>query len=187
MTMETLTERSALSGVPPIEIAGRLRIAAAADCARFSLRVGEDGRAEAGAAFGCPLPPRIGGLERNGERTALCLGPDEWLLLAPLDEAGNIEGRFESIQIPLSLVDIGHREVGVEVSGPAATLALNSGSPFDLPNMPAGTGARTIFDKAQIVLTKLSPDHYRLEVWQSFAPHVWGYLATASREIEIDI
>jgi sarcosine oxidase subunit gamma len=187
MTMESLVERNALSGVQPIDIAGRLTIAPAPDCARFSLRVGDAGRPQAGAAFGCQLPPKIGGLEQSDGRTVLCVGPDEWLLLAPIAESDTIEERFRSVQAPLSLVDIGNREVGIEVSGPSATLVLSSSSPLDLPSMAVRTGARTIFDKAQVVLIKVAADHYRLEVWQSFAPHVWAFLASVSREIELDI
>jgi sarcosine oxidase subunit gamma len=185
--MESRVERNALSGFQPIEIAARLSIAVAEDCARFSLRVADAGRAEAGAAFGCSLPPRIGGLEQRDARYAVCVGPDEWLLLAPIAESEKIEERFRSVQTPHSLVDVGNREVGIDVSGPAATLAMNSGSALDLSSLARGSGTRTIFDKAPIVLVKHSDDHYRLEVWQSFATHVWDLLAVASREIALDI
>jgi sarcosine oxidase subunit gamma len=185
--MDYFVERSALSGVQPIEIAGRLRVAPAADCGRFSLRTSGAARVEAGAAFSCPLPPRIGGLEQREGRYALCVGPDEWFLLAPIAESETIEERFRALETPHSLVDVGNREVGIDVSGPAATLTLNSGSALDLSIMAPGSGARTIFDKAPIVLIKFSADHYRLEVWQSFATHAWDLLAAASREIVLDI
>src|SRR5574337_1874555 len=187
MTIASLIERNALSGRQPIEIPGRLTIAAADDCARFSLRIGEADGGEAATAFACPVPPRIGGFDQRDGRSALCIGPDEWLLFAPLDEAEKIEERFGSVQAPHSLVDVGAREVGVEVSGPLATLAMNSASPLDLSIMAPGSGARTIFDKAPIVLVKYSAEHYRLEVWQSFAAHVWDLLGAASREIALDI
>jgi sarcosine oxidase subunit gamma len=187
MAIASVIERNALSGRQLIEVTGRLTIAAADDCARFSLRVREDGKKEAASAFACPLPGRIGGFERRDGRSALCVGPDEWFLVATPSEAQKIEERFRSVQTPHSLVDVGNREVGIDVSGPAASLAMCSASPLDLPNMPAGSGTRTIFDKAPIILIKYSADHYRLEVWQSFAAHVWDLLAAASREIALDI
>ena len=187
MTTESLIERNALSGLQPIDSAGRLRVAMAADCARFSLRVGEAGRAAAGQSLGCALPPRIGGLDQREGRSALCVGPDEWLLLAPLAEAGVIEDRFQSIQTPHSLVNVSHREVGIDINGPAAALALNSACALDLHAIFPGSGTRTIFDKAPIVLIKYSADRYRIEVWQSFASHVWGLLAEAGREIALAI
>ena len=187
MTIASLIERNVLSGRQPIEAPGQLTIAVADDCARFSLRIGDAGRGEAATAFGCPLPPRIGGLEQRDARSALCAGPDEWLLFAPLDEADKIEEQFRSVQAAHSLVDVGNREVGIDVSGSAATLALNSGSALDLAAMAAQSGARTVFDKAPIVLIKHAADHYQVEVWQSFATHVWDLLAAASREIALDI
>jgi len=65
----------------------RLTIRAAEDVARFSLRIAPASAQSAGAAFGTPLPTRIGGMVENGGRTALQLGPDEWVLLAPVAEA----------------------------------------------------------------------------------------------------
>jgi sarcosine oxidase, subunit gamma len=187
MAVESLVERNALSGRQPIDVPGQLRVAVAPDRARFDLRIGGAGRGAAATAFGCPLSPRIGGVEQRDARSALCVGPDEWLLFAPLDEADKIEEQFRSVQAPHSLVDVGNREVGIDVSGPAATLALNSGSALDLAAMAAQSGTRTIFDKAPIVLVKHAADHYRVEVWQSFATHVWDLLAAASREIALGI
>ncbi|SBW15234.1 sarcosine oxidase subunit gamma [Brucella sp. 10RB9215] len=56
------------------------------------------------------------------------------------------------------------------------------------PCRNAGTGAaRTVFDHAQVILLKWDADHYRIEVWNSFADHVWTLLETASREVELSI
>lgn len=187
MAAESLVERNALAGRQPIDAPGRLHVAVALDRARFNLRIADAGRGAAAAAFGCPLPPRIGGLEQRDARSALCVGPDEWLLFAPLGEADKIEEQFRSVQAPHSLVDVGDREVGIDVSGPAATLALNSGSALDLSAMAAQSGTRTIFDKAPIVLIKHAADHYQLEVWQSFANHVWELLGAVNREIMLNI
>ena len=187
MATDFLVERNALSERKPVEVPGRLRVAPAGDCARFTLRVADADRADSGAAFGCPLPERIGSLEQRDGRLALCVGPDEWFLLAPSAEAGTIEDRFGQVVAPHSLVDVSHREVGIDVSGSSARIVLNSGSPLNLSIMSPASGARTIFDKAPIVLVKHSDDHYRIEVWQSFATHVWELLAAASREIALGI
>jgi sarcosine oxidase subunit gamma len=185
--MNSQIERNALSGLPSIDAAGRLRVSAAADCARFSLGVRDPGRSEAGQALGCPLPVRIGSLDQCDGRSALCVGPDEWLLLAPLAEVQAIEERFRSIQAPHSLVDVSHREVGIDISGPAAELALSSACALDPDAIAPRSGTRTIFDKAPIILIKYSADRYRIEVWQSFASHVWGLLVEAGREIVLAI
>ncbi|MGD9507424.1 MAG: sarcosine oxidase subunit gamma [Geminicoccaceae bacterium] len=183
-----IQERNALSDLKCPAVADRLTVEVAQDCARFSLRVLADDRAKGGDAFGCALPERIGGLTSSGERLAICLGPDEWLLMAPADEVLAIEERFAAgMEHAYSLVDVSHREVGIEVRGPAATLALSSFCALDLENMPSGSATRTILDKAQAVLIKHAPDHYRIEVWQSFAGHLWGLLAVVSREIALGV
>ncbi|KAA0579870.1 sarcosine oxidase subunit gamma family protein [Azospirillum sp. Sh1] len=165
----------------------RLTIRAAEDVARFSLRIDPAAAQSAGAAFGTPLPTRIGGMVENGGRTALQLGPDEWVLLAPVAESDTIADAFAALQEPHSLVDIGHREVGILVEGEAAALALRAAIAFDIEAMPVGSGCRTIFDKAQIVLIREDKNRFRIEVWRSFADHVWGLLQAVSREIALGI
>ena len=179
-----IQEWNALSG---LKLNG-LSIAVAEDCARFSLRLRPENLAKASAAFGSAIPTHIGGLASSGEYLALCLGPDEWFLMAPSPATGAIHDRFATVMDgAFSLVDVSHREVGIEVRGTAATLALSSVCALDLEAMPAGSATRTILDKVQAVLIKHAPDHYRIEVWQSFAGHLWTLLAAVSREISLDI
>ncbi len=54
---------------------------------RFIVRGAEAARLAASAAFGAELPARLGAAGRSGERAALWLGPDEWLLIA---EGGSV-------------------------------------------------------------------------------------------------
>jgi sarcosine oxidase, subunit gamma len=58
--------------------------------ARFSLRLRAEDREAAEAALGLPLPDRIGRTAGQGARRALCLGPDEWQIDVPANEAGAI-------------------------------------------------------------------------------------------------
>lgn len=159
------------------------------DCARFSLRIAPGDAERAGRAFGCRLPGRVGSITDSGERLALLLGPDEWQLYAPLGERDAIEAKFVALypKCTHSLVDIGHREIGIAVEGSATVLALRSACPLDLDAMADGTATRTIFDKAQIVLIRHGRDRFRIEVWHSFASHVWAILGAAAREIELGI
>jgi sarcosine oxidase subunit gamma len=183
-----IQERNALSGLRLPDVGDRLSVAVAEDCARFSLRVRPENRAEAGEAFGCAMPARIGGLASSGDRLALCLVPDEWFLMAPSPAGDAIRDRFAAaMEGPFSLVEVSHREVGIEVRGTAATLALASLCALDLDAMPSGSATRTILDKSPAVLIKHAPDHYRIEVWHSFAGHVWALLEAVRREISLDI
>ena len=166
-----------------------LTIRAAADTARFSLRIDPAKIAQASTAFGLDLPARIGGVAVSKDKSAACLGPDEWYLRAPLPEQKAVETAFADLYatMPHSLVDVGHRDVGIEIEGADAALVLRSAVPFDLEAMPAPSGCRTIFDKTQIVLVRAAEGRFRIEVSRSFADHVWGVLRAVSREIELGI
>jgi len=166
-----------------------LVIRAAADCTRFSLRIDPAAVASASEALGLKMPAKIGELASSGERIAMCLGPDEWYIIVPLAAQDDVQHAFAALyaKVPHSLVDISHREVAIEIEGAGAALALRSAIPFDVDAMPVASGCRTVFDKAQIVFVREATDSFRIEVWRSFADHVWGILRAASREIELDI
>ncbi|TGR17931.1 MULTISPECIES: sarcosine oxidase subunit gamma family protein [unclassified Mesorhizobium] len=161
----------------------------AEDSSRFNLRIAPENLGAASIAFGCELPATIGATASSGGRLALCLGPDEWQLYAPIAESTAIEAAFAALypRCSHSLVDVGHREIGIAIEGQAAVLALRSACAFDFDTMPSGTGTRTLFDKAQIILIRHDENRFRIEVWRSFADHVWGLLQAASREIALGI
>jgi sarcosine oxidase subunit gamma len=160
----------------------------ASDCARFSLRIAGAHLEMVVEAFGQDIPADICGMSSGGQGTALCLGPDEWLLMAPEIEREGIIARFASLgdHVPHSLVDVGHRTVGIDVSGPAAALVLNTGCPLDLDKFPIGGGTRTILDKAEIILMRFERERYRLEIVRSFAGFVWNFLSVAGREFDVE-
>ncbi len=164
---------AALTALPPV--------------ARFVLR-GRPGAVEAAAsAFGAPLPQLACRAVTVGEgRAALWLGPDEWLLLASPTDGPALAAALERALDghPHSLVDVSHRQVGIEISGPDATAALNAGCPLDLdvPAFPPGMCTRTVLAKSEIVLWRTAAETFRVEVWRSFAAYVWSFLAEASRE-----
>ena len=178
--------RSAFEGLHAIGIDGKLAITPSAYMTRYSFRGDKDAAALASKAFGVTLPIAINKAETNGTRTAISLGPDEWLLIA---EDGVAESLAAEIGKALgthfhSLVDISHRNAGFDVSGAAAETVLASGNPLDLhlSTFPSGMATRTIFSKAEIVLWRKSTDTFHVELWRSFVPFVWGLLEEAASE-----
>ena len=134
-------------------------VALASAATRYSLR-GSPG--DLAAFTRLPLPARIGDVaERDGE-LAIMLGPDEWLLIG----AVGIEGAGQ----PVSIVDVGDRHVGLDLTGPRAAELLMSGCPLDLERMAVGRGARTIYETVEIIVIKRAAETFRVEVWRSFAP-----------------
>ncbi|PRY95732.1 sarcosine oxidase subunit gamma [Hasllibacter halocynthiae] len=154
--------------------------------ARFSLRVGADGRAAASETLGLDLPVRVGDVARGAEeRTALCLGPDEWLITAPAEAGGAIARAFADLydRTPHSLVDVSDREVTVRVTGPEALTLMTIGCPRDLARLAPGRAVRTVFDGATVILWRDAEDTFRMDVWRSFAPFVRDLLEIGRAEI----
>ena len=166
-------------------VAGPVRVCLLPEAARFSLRVGGAGLAAASAAFGAPLPARIGARASEGVRSALCLGPDEWVLHTGMEDAAGLKAAFAGIAdtAPHSLTDISDRECAIAVAGDQAADLLATSCPRDLAAIAAGEGTRTVFDTVPVILFKDSETEWRLECWRSYLPHVWGLLATANREL----
>ena len=179
-----LTPRSPLDGAT-LPRGERFALADMAPASRFVFRGGERARAACSAAFGADLPGALGAASLSGERAALWLGPDEWLLIAEGESAEVLGAAIESglEGLPHSLVDVSHRQVGLALSGPDAARALGAGCPLDLrlKSFPAGMATRTLLDKAEIVLWRKGETEFRLEVARSFAPWLAEALAEAAR------
>jgi sarcosine oxidase subunit gamma len=147
-----------------------------------------DGAAVAamGFSFDVDLPQQACRAVTKGARSALWLGPDEWLLLAPDGEAATLVRTLtEALRgAPASIVDVSDRQVAVGVSGVKAAEVLNAFNALDLhlDAFPVGMCTRTLFGKAEIVLWRTAPDAFHIEVWRSFAPYVLACLAEAVRE-----
>ncbi|MBV2142366.1 sarcosine oxidase subunit gamma [Falsochrobactrum sp. TDYN1] len=172
-----------------IVISGRLEVHSAPDAARFILRIAPEKLALAEKALGAKIPAKIGDLVKTGETAVACIGPDEWYIWAEEVKAGAIVEAFGKLyeNEPHSLVEVSHRETGIDLTGPQAEWLLNAASPLELAQMQAPGAARTIFDRAQVILLKWDAAHYRIEVWNSFADHVWTLLEAASHEVELEM
>ena len=149
--------------------------------AKFVLRCRPEAMAAAGEAFGVALPGACRGAI-SGNRAALWLGPDEWLLLAPPEEAPAISCQVSvAPRAPHSLVDVSHRSVAITVKGPQAAVLINHGCPLDLSSaaFPVGMCTRTLFEKAEIILWRTEQRTYQMEIERSFATYVWRMIADA--------
>ena len=167
-------------------LAGRLggsatvRLTPAPAASRVALRAPEESLSALSSVLGLTLPtaPKTSG--RAGTRSALWLGPDEWLVI---DEAGaDLMAVFSAAGALHSATDVSHRNLAIIVSGPGAEAALSAGCPQDLSPFafPVGACSRTIFGKAEIVLFRTEDDTFRVECWRSFSDFVFGLLTEAA-------
>ena len=169
-----------------------VRALPAAPAARVSLRAGEDAIGAIEAALDMALPRRIGTSETADLRSALCLGPDEWLLIeeqgADAEPGTNpIVDDLTGLDAPHSATDVSHRNTAVLIAGERAEDALAHGVPRDLSleMFPIGACARTVLGKAEIVLWRGREDAFRVECWRSFSPYVMDFLSEATRDASL--
>ncbi len=168
----------------PLSFHPPMSIALAAPATRFIFRGAPEAARLCGEAFGCGLSMEPLRAQHEGHRAALWLGPDEWLLLA-LDapDAAELAASIEAATAPVphSLVDVSHRQVGVDVVGERAASLLNAGCPLDLDPkaFPVGMSTRTVLAKADITLWRQAQDRFHIEVNRSFAPYAVAFLRNA--------
>lgn len=151
--------------------------------ARFSLRVAPSDAAALSGTIGLDLPSRIGRRTVAGERSALCLGPDEWLVETAETDRDAFAAALAITDVGLSAVEISDREITLALEGPAVLDLLATGCPLDLARMPLGNGTRTVFDTVQVLLTREAEDRFHLTAWRSFVPHLRALLDLATREL----
>lgn len=165
---------------------GPARLSALGPSARFVFRGREGAIGPAGEAFGLAFPREACRWAGANGRFVFWLGPDEWLLLAPEADPAPIMEAIEAATagLPHALVDVSARSCLIEIAGPKAAFVLNQGCPLDLSleAFPVGMCTRTVFHKVEIVLARLAPEVFHVDVWNSFAPYAWELLEEARRE-----
>ncbi|WP_173932774.1 sarcosine oxidase subunit gamma [Chelativorans sp. Marseille-P2723] len=163
-----------------VEYAG-ITIKPAGTANRISLRAPQTSLAMLSEKLGLDLPQRPKSSTTKGTRSALWLGPDEWLVID--EEVADLAGICSEVSVLHSAVDISHRHAAIIVSGSCAEDVLNAGCPqnLSLGSFPRGAVSRTIFGKAEIVLWRRQEHEFRVECWRSFADYVFGLLEAAAR------
>jgi sarcosine oxidase subunit gamma len=180
---ELATRALPLAGVHGGSATVRLEPAAAAE--RISLRARPEDVSALSAALGLDLPvkPKTS-VSANG-RTALWLGPDEWLVIG--EEGTGLMQAAQSSGAPHSATDVSHRNTAILVSGPGAAEAINGGCPQDLSleAFPVGACSRTLFGKVEVVLLRTAEDAFRMEVWRSFSSYAFGLLQESAMDVAL--
>lgn len=156
-----------------------VRLTPAQPAERISLRARPEEVAALSAALGLELPTRSKTSAASNGRTALWLGPDEWLVIGEGESGAGLMAACAASGVVHSAVDVSHRNTAVLVDGPGAAATINAGCPLDLSltAFPVGAGTRTLFGKVEIVLLRTAEESFRVEVWRSFSDYAFGLLA----------
>jgi sarcosine oxidase subunit alpha len=170
---------------PIARTSNSVQLTALAPTTRLSIRAGSAAGTAIGLALGVLLPtvPCRSVIARD--RAALWLGPDEWLIVAP-ETASDLAAQAIKAagDHPASVVDVSYRSQTLEVTGPRAAWCLNASCALDLDihAFPVGMCTRTRLGKAQILLWRIAPEVFHLDVARSFVPYVWACLEEARLE-----
>lgn len=176
----SVERRPALAGREVTTAGARLTVLSPAE--RISLRAPEASIAALSRVLGVSLPKAPKSSATKAGRTALWLGPDEWLVI---DEAGGDPlADCAGVKALHSAVSISHRNIAIAVSGPAAADTINAGCPQDLSlaAFPVGAASRTVLGKVEIVLLRTQEDTFRVECWRSFSDYVLTFLTKAAMD-----
>ena len=140
------------------------------------------------SVLGCELPLAANTWNAGDDCSAIWLGPDEWLVLAP-------DGRNDTLCAELraalagahhSVTDLSANRTIIEIAGADTRLALAKGCPLDLHGSAfrPPQSAQTLLAKSQIILQCVDARPvFRLFVRNSFAPYVAEWLLDASAEL----
>jgi sarcosine oxidase subunit gamma len=149
---------------------------------RISLRAGEEQIEAVNQVLSMSLPDKPKSSNSRGERIAMWLGPDEWLILD--NEDSNIKDLPSDLAHTLcSAVDISHRNTSISLIGANSADVINAGCPQDLSldNFPVGGCSRTVLGKSEIILLRKAKNSFHIECWRSFSDYVWKYLVEAAK------
>lgn len=147
-------------------------------------------------ALGLTLNPQVGSVVRKNADciisqdqqpdsnglSALCLGPDWWLLTGTAD----IESLLKPVQSAhhISVVDVSAQRTKLEIYGPKVKEILGHVWEQDLRDakFPIDTCTQGLMAKSPIILWHCCENCYLIFVRSSFATHLWDVIADSTVE-----
>lgn len=166
---------------------GSVTLTPSLEMTRLVFRGSSQAQIACGRGIGLDLPRTALQSAHTDEQIVLWQGPDEWLIILPQsDRTGRIRTLREALaDLPHSLVEVSHRNVGMVLTGRDVEKLLNAGCPLDLclKAFSVGMTSRTIFAKTDITLWRRAAETFHVEVWRSFVPYLVGVLQESARGI----
>ncbi|MCP3666743.1 MAG: sarcosine oxidase subunit gamma [Gammaproteobacteria bacterium] len=139
--------------------------------------------------LGTELPLKANTFVVIGEFQVYWLGPDEWLIIVPLDQQADLKARLDkALQgIFSSVTDVSSGQTIISIAGINARALIEKGCPIDLHPRVFRTGecAQTRLAKAGILIGAVddSPT-YHIVVRRSFSDYLGIWLLDAAEEFK---
>ena len=136
-------------------------------------------------ALGAPPPRAPNTVTQAGTRAVLWLGPGEWRVVGPPDDAAAMLGALRAT-VPRTLgavVELSDFYASFRLSGAGARAVLAQGCALDLHprTFAAGQCAQSLLAKADILLHQIDDTpSYDLQVRASHAAYLWAWLSDAA-------
>ncbi len=188
---EMLVQRGALAGAPA---ARGIRIAEIRDLGKIDLRGDPSDRAfmsAAGRALDMLLPTEPCTSIRQGERNALWLGPDQWLITCPRREVADVmKGLDDALgAVHAAVTDVSAGRTIFRLSGANARDVLAKGCPLDLHDRVVKPGyvAGSVLAKITALFHLTDENTIDLYVGRSFADYLWAWLENAGMEYGVTV
>ncbi len=154
---------------------------------RYNIRAAKTDLTAIEKMAGIKLPRKIGASNMKPDMFSMCLGPDEWFIIADPKNKSKLETAFAKLEksFTVSIVDVSHRNVCFGIMGEKFKEAVNIGCPLDLSidAFPVGKCTRTIFENAPIILMRTGENHFGMECWRSFAPYIAGFMGRYATDL----
>ena len=145
--------------------------------------------ARLGERLGAPLPEVCGRVTSSGRRSALWLGPDEWLVVSEPDAGDGGDALVAELRDALagdpgSVIDVSANRTTLVLSGPAARETLEKSCPADLHprSFGPGTAVTTTLGPVPVLLWQTGETSYRVLPRSSFADYTARWLLDATTE-----
>jgi sarcosine oxidase subunit gamma len=131
-----------------------------------------------------PLVPNK--VTSRGDRQALWLGPDEWLIVGPVGQQATITTALEVALAGAfgSIADVSANRTVLEIRGSKARDLLAHGVPIDLDLRSFGPArcAQTLLAKAQVIIERRHEPAFYVYARTSFAGYVADWLLDAAAD-----
>lgn len=125
---------------------------------------------------------------KDGAARFLWLGPDEWLIVAPDEQGGQLIGRLSEALTGqhVALSDVSANRTILHLSGGHALQTLMKSCDVDLHPVTFAPGQviQTMIAKSQAIIENIGHDSYHIYVRCSFARYVAGWLGDALAEYQ---
>ena len=147
--------------------------------------------AETRQVLGLDLPTAANTASTNGDRAALWLSPDQWLILVPFaTRAQTIDEMKRALAGKhVSVTDVSANRTILELSGSKAREVLAKGCGLDLHPRAFKTGqcAQTVVARSQAVIWQVDETPtYRVLVRPSFAAYLTDFFIDAMKEYALN-